>query len=150
MATTIKITSPVFADGGFIPRKYTCQGDDINPPLRWQGIPPRAKSLALVVDDPDAPGGVWTHWLVWNINPQATSLGENAIPLRATLGKNSFQKLEYGGPCPPSGTHRYFFKLYALEKNLNLAQGASRQQLETAMKGHILSSGFLMGRYKKE
>ena len=147
---TITLISPAFKNGDFIPRKYSCQGEDINPALQWKGIPSETKSLVLVVDDPDAPGGTWTHWLVWNINPQIASIAENSVPPRAILGTNNFQKLAYGGPCPPSGVHRYFFKLYALDTILHLPTGAGRSQLETMMKNHVLAQGILMGRYAKE
>ena len=147
---TITLTSPAFANGAFIPRKYSCQGEDINPPLHWENTPQNTQSLVLIVDDPDAPAGTWTHWLVWNINPQINDIPANSLPPGANLGKNDFQKLTYGGPCPPSGTHRYFFHLFALNTRLSLSNGSSRANLEKAMQGHILAQGVLMGRYQKE
>ena len=146
----LTITSPAFANGEIIPQKYTCQGDDINPPLRWSNIPAGTKSLVLIVDDPDAPMGTWTHWLVWNINPHIQTIHENEVPAGAILGTNDFQKQAYGGPCPPSGTHRYFFRLYALDIQLNLPAGATRSELETAMKDHLITQGELMGRYRQQ
>lgn len=147
---TIVVTSPAFANGAFIPRRYTCQGEDINPPLHWENIPENAQSLALIVDDPDAPAGTWTHWLVWNIDPKTDGIPANSLPPGVNLGKNDFQKLAYGGPCPPSGTHRYFFRLFALDARLNLPNGSSRADLEKVIAGHILAQGALIGRYQKE
>lgn len=145
----MKITSKAFANNGFIPRKYTCDGQDINPPLTIKEIPANTKSLVLIVDDPDAPMGVWTHWLVWNIDPKTTEIKEGIVPQGAVLGKNDFGKPDYGGPCPPRGTHRYFFKVFALDVVLNLPSGASRSQLEKAMENHIVGQGQLMGKYSR-
>jgi Raf kinase inhibitor-like YbhB/YbcL family protein len=143
----MKISSPSFADGQAIPAKYTCDGDDINPPLVFSGAPPSAKSLVLIMDDPDAPGGTFDHWIVWNIPPTTSGVAEGQ-PLRGVVGRNGFGKNGYGGPCPPSGEHRYQFKLYALDTTLDLPRSASKAQLERAMKGHILAEAAMMGRYK--
>lgn len=145
----MKITSKAFANNGFIPQKYTCDGQDINPPLTIKEVPANTKSLVLMVDDPDAPMGVWTHWLVWNIDPKTTEIKEGTVPQGAVLGKNDFGKPDYGGPCPPRGTHRYFFKVFALDVVLNLPSGASRSQLEKAMENHIVGQGQLMGKYSR-
>ena len=142
----MKITSPAFEHNQMIPRKYTCQGDDINPPLEISGIPQVAVSLVLINDDPDAPMGTWDHWIVWNIKPTGV-IAENTVP--GLQGKNSWKRNDYGGPCPPSGTHRYFFKLYALDTNLDLAAGADKAQVMKAMEGHVLADTQLIGLYKK-
>jgi Raf kinase inhibitor-like YbhB/YbcL family protein len=146
---TIKITSSAFSAGGTIPSKYACDGEDVNPPLQISAVPTDAKSLSLIVDDPDAPMGTWNHWLIWNIDPNITEIKENSIPKGGVFGTNDFGKLEYGGPCPPSGTHRYFFRLYALDAKLDLSEGAKRAELESAMKNHIIAQGQLMGKYSK-
>jgi len=143
----MKITSPAFKHNDMIPRKYTCQGDDINPPLTMEGIPSSAKTLALIVDDPDAPMGTWVHWVVFNIPPTTAQVDEKTIP--GKQGRNDFGGNDYGGPCPPSGTHRYFFKLYALNTVLNLREGIKKSDLEKAMAGHILDEDELIGLYKK-
>jgi Raf kinase inhibitor-like YbhB/YbcL family protein len=145
----MKITTTVFQEGGNIPSKFTCDGADANPPLRFEGVPAEAKSLALIVDDPDAPGGLFTHWLVWNIDPKTTAVEENGAPSNSLQGKNDFGKSGYGGPCPPSGTHRYFFKIFALDRQLDLAAGSKRAQLDAQMRGHIIAQGELMGRYSR-
>ena len=146
---SMKITSSTFTHNQMIPRKYTCQGEDINPALTISAIPPATKSLALIVDDPDAPFKTWVHWVVFNIPSQGESLEieENTVP--GKQGNNDFGKLDYGGPCPPSGTHRYFFKVYALDTELSLKDGISKADLEKALKGHILASAELIGLYKK-
>ena len=151
---TIKISSPAFQNGGMIPQKYTCDGVNLSPPLEWSGVPENALSLALINDDPDAPVGTWVHWVLFNLPPSVSSLAENVPPLEkldngGIHGKNDFGKLGYGGPCPPSGTHRYFFKLYALDTKLDFAPGARKDQLLKAMKGHILAEGELIGAYKR-
>jgi Raf kinase inhibitor-like YbhB/YbcL family protein len=146
----LKIYSPVFEHNGRIPSKYTCDGQDINPPLRVENIPTGAKSLALIVDDPDAPRGIWVHWVVWNIAPDTYEIKEHAIPAGAKEGMNDFRKRSYGGPCPPSGTHRYFFKLYALDATLNLNPGTDKAGLEKALKGHILGQAELIGLYERK
>ncbi|PYI87397.1 MAG: YbhB/YbcL family Raf kinase inhibitor-like protein [Verrucomicrobia bacterium] len=141
------ITSPAFPAGGQIPAKFTCNGQGTSPELRISGTPPGAKSLLLIADDPDAPGGVFTHWLVWNIDPQTTRWAENSVPAGALQGTNDFSKKGYGPPCPPSGTHRYIFKIFALDRPLELKAGARRADVEDAIRGHILAQGELIGRY---
>ena len=145
----MKITSTTFAEGGDIPSKFTCDGADTNPALRFEWAPAQAKSLALIVDDPDAPSGLFTHWLVWNIEPKAAVIEENSAPSNAIQGKNDFGKPGYGGPCPPSGTHRYFFKVFALDRQLDLPAGSKRAQLDAQMRGHIIGQAELMGRYSR-
>ena len=145
----MKITSSAFQEGGNIPSKFTCDGGDSSPPLRIAEIPSGAKTLALVVDDPDAPSGVFTHWIVWNISPQTNAIAEGSAP-QGVQGTNDFGKFGYGGPCPPSGTHRYYFKIFALDRELNLPAGAKRNQLDAAMKGHVVAEGELKGRYAKQ
>jgi Raf kinase inhibitor-like YbhB/YbcL family protein len=146
---TLRITSTAFTEGKPIPPVYTCQGQNINPPLAIAGVPPGTKSLTLVVDDPDAPMGTWDHWVMWNIDPATTKINENSEPLDAIQGRNSGGMNRYAGPCPPSGTHRYFFKLYALDARLTLPSSAAKRDLESAMQGHILAQAQLMGTYKK-
>lgn len=142
----IKVFSSAFTANGSIPGKYTCDGQNINPPLEFEGIPEEAKSLVLIVDDPDAPTKTFTHWIVWNIEPVA-KIEEDSIP--GIEGLNGFKKIGYGGPCPPSGTHRYFFRVYALDKKLDLKAGAGRKELENEMIGHIIAEGELMGKYSR-
>ncbi len=144
--TTMKLTSPEFQNNKSIPAKFTCQGEDISPRLVIEGIPDGTKSLALVVDDPDAPMGTWVHWVVYDI-PVTSRIDEDTIP--GKQGMNNFGRKDYGGPCPPSGTHRYFFKIYALDKELNLQEGIRKSELEKAMEGHILDNAELIGLYKK-
>ena len=135
-------------DGGRIPAKYTCDGDNVNPPLDVKGIPEETKSLVLIVDDPDCPTGTWDHWIVWNI-PRKGKIEEDSVP--GTEGMNDFRKQSYGGPCPPPGTHRYFFKVYALDKKLGLGleQSARKNDVERSMKGHIIAEGQLVGLYSR-
>ena len=142
----MELRSPAFEHGGFIPIKYTCQGQDINPALVIEGIPQNAKSLALIVEDPDAPMGIWVHWVVYDIGV-VSRIDEDSIP--GEQGVNDFGRKDYGGPCPPSGTHRYFFKIYALDKNLGLQEGLSKKELEAAIQPHILDKAELIGLYKK-
>ena len=144
----MKITSSAFQEGGNIPSKFTCDGGDSSPPLQIAEIPSGAKSLALVVDDPDAPSGLFTHWIVWNISPQTNAIAEGSA-LKGVQGTNDFGKSDYGGPCPPSGTHRYYFKIFALDRELDVPAGTKRSQLDAAMKGHVVAQGELMGRYSK-
>ena len=150
----LQITSSVFAEGEMIPKRYTCDGPDVSPDLAWKGAPEGTESLALICDDPDAPVGTWVHWVLFNIPPGESGLPAE-IPSDKTLangakhGTNDFRKLGYGGPCPPGGTHRYFFKLYALDAVLNLDSGITKKELEKAMKGHILAEGQLIGKYKR-
>ncbi len=145
----MKITSPAFQEGGMIPQKYTCDGANVNPPLAFDGAPAPAKSLVLIVDDPDAPRGTWNHWLVWNIDPQTKEIKENSVPPNAVQGTTDFGGNKYGGPCPPSGTHRYFFRLYALDTTLNLPRSAKRADLDKAMANHVLGQAMLMGKYSR-
>lgn len=141
----MKITSPSFQEGGNIPSKFTCDGANSSPAFRIEQTPPTTKSLALMMDDPDAPGGLFIHWLIWNIDPQTKEIMENSAPPKAIQGTNNFPNVGYGGPCPPSGTHRYFFKIFALD----LKSGAKRADLEHAMHGHVIAQGQLMGRYAR-
>ena len=141
----LEVRSTAFAQGGTIPPKYTCEGENVNPPLEIRGYPSRTKSLAVIVEDPDAPRGVYDHWIVWNI-PPAESITENSRA--GVAGRNSFGNTNYGGPCPPSGSHRYFFKVYALDSELEIQTGSDKQTLQDAMKEHILSSGELMAHYQ--
>ena len=150
----IQITSSAFEDGGMIPRSYTCDDRDVSPDLAWAGVPGETKTLALICDDPDAPVGTWVHWVLFNIPPGETGLAAEIAPEAelasgARHGTNDFRRLGYGGPCPPGGTHRYFFKLYALDIRLDLDSGATKAQVEEAMQGHILAEGQLMGRYSR-
>jgi len=145
----MKITSSAFQEGGNIPSKFTCDGSDTSPPLQITGVPSEAKSLVLIADDPDAPGGLFTHWLVWNIPPQTSSIAEGSAP-KGVHGTNDFGKPDYKGPCPPPGTHRYSFKIYALDRELDLRGGAKRSQLDAAMKGHVVAQGVLVGRYARK
>lgn len=147
--STFSIESSAFKNNSPIPKKYTCDGKDINPPLAIQNVPNGTRSLALIVDDPDAPVGTWVHWVVWNIDPGTREIGENSVPPGAVQGMNDFRKTTYGGPCPPSGTHRYFFKLYALDAKLDLKSSAVKKDVEKAMKGHILGEAQTMGLYKR-
>ena len=145
----MKITSSAFQESANIPRQFTCDGSDTSPPLQIADIPSGAKSLALIVDDPDAPNGLFTHWMVWNIPPQAGAIAEGSTP-KGVQGTNDFGKSGYGGPCPPSGAHRYYFKVFALDRELDLPFGAKRGQVDAAMKGHIVAQGELMGRYSRK
>jgi Raf kinase inhibitor-like YbhB/YbcL family protein len=154
-AMAITLTSPAFKQGGQIPSKYTCEGDDISPPLAWDGVPKGTKSLVLIIDDPDAPDPkapqlVWVHWVVYNISPDTKSLPENASKTGLPQGTalNDFKTTKYGGPCPPIGRHRYFHKLYALDITLDLRR-ASKPEIELAMKGHVLADAELIGTYQK-
>lgn len=146
----MKLTSPAFENNQSIPERYTCDGEDINPPLQMTEIPEGAKSLVLIVDDPDAPLGTWSHWIVWNIDPSTSLIEENSLPEGAVQGKNSFGKQSYGGPCPPIGTHRYFFKLYALDKMLELDSFSKKEEVEKSMEGHILDRVELVGLYQRQ
>jgi len=150
----LKLTSAAFKEGQAIPRTYTCDGVNISPPLEWSGVPATAKTLAIIADDPDAPGGMWVHWVLYNLPADNIGLVEN-LPATETLlaggfqGKNDFEKIGYGGPCPPSGTHRYLFKIYALDIELPLKAGATKAEILKAMEGHILLQGQLMGTYRR-
>jgi Raf kinase inhibitor-like YbhB/YbcL family protein len=151
----IEVTSPAFVEGGMIPSKYTADGQNVSPPLKWEGVPDGAKSIALISDDPDAPVGTWVHWVMWNISPDKKELPEN-IPPDPELSDGSIQGITdfrrpgYGGPAPPSGTHRYYFKVYALDTKLGLPSGSTKADLLKAMEGHILAEGQLMGKYKRQ
>jgi Raf kinase inhibitor-like YbhB/YbcL family protein len=153
-AMEIKVKSNAFEQGGMIPKKYTCDGEDISPQLSWSDIPSNTKSIALINDDPDAPAGTWVHWVIYNIPGGEKGLPE-AVPVKKNLdngavqGKNDFGNIGYGGPCPPGGTHRYYFKLYALDTALSLQGDVTKGQLLEAMKGHILAEGQLMGKYSR-
>ena len=142
----LEVRSTAFTQGGTIPPKYTCEGENVNPPLEIRGYPSQTKSLALIIEDPDAPLGVYDHWIVWNI-PPAERITENSRP--GISGKNSFGNTNYGGPCPPSGSHRYFFKVYALDSELKIQPGSDKKTLQDAMKEHVLSSAELMAHYQK-
>ena len=149
----IRITSMAFEDSGLIPAKYTCDGEDISPPLQWDAVPEGTRSVALICDDPDAPMGTFVHWVLFNLPADTDQLAE-AVPPDGTLasgakqGSTDFGRIGYGGPCPPSGMHRYFFKIYALDTELDLAAGARKPELLKAMEGHILAQGQLMGRFR--
>ncbi|MCA9392058.1 YbhB/YbcL family Raf kinase inhibitor-like protein [candidate division WWE3 bacterium] len=148
----MQITSPVFENMGRIPDEYTCQGDDTNPPLEFSQIPEGAQSLVLIVEDPDAPSGTWDHWILFNIDAQTTAIAPNSVPSAAYQVFNSFGRIEYGGPCPPEGEeHRYYFKLYALDQLL-ATDGTivDKPSLITAMNGHILAQGELVGLYSRD
>jgi len=157
---SMQIHSTAFSDKGEIPQRYTCDGQDVSPPLAWSGVPRGTQSLVLIVDDPDAPDPAapkrtWVHWVLYNLPDDARSLPE-AVPSDADLtgggqhGENSWRRLGYGGPCPPSGTHRYFFKLYALDTVLDLSAGADKKQVLQAMEGHVLAEAELMGTYSRQ
>lgn len=153
---TIKIRSAGFAEGQAIPSKYTCDGQDVSPPLSWDNAPNGTQSLALICDDPDAPSGTWVHWVIYDLSATLSELPE-AVPAKeealngAKQGRNDFGRTGYGGPCPPAGSaHRYYFKLYALDSALNLKAGATKADVEKAMKGHIVGQGQLMGTYKRK
>ncbi len=150
----IKVSSTAFDEEGMIPAKYTCDEEDVSPPLAWDSIPEETKTLALICDDPDAPMGTWVHWVLFNLPAGISELPENIPPEKelesgAKQGTNDFGRIGYGGPCPPGGTHRYYFKLYALDAVLDFEAGARKQQLLEAMEGHILAEGQLMGRYSR-
>lgn len=155
---TMMLTSTVFFQGGMIPQRYTCDGQDVSPPLVWSGLPAGTKSLVLIVDDPDAPDPAaprmtWVHWVLYNIPPATTGLPEGipakALPLGTLQGLNDWQRTGYGGPCPPIGRHRYFYKLYALDTVLPDLGRPAKAALEKAMQGHILGHAELMGQYQR-
>src|SRR5712664_425158 len=151
---SIQVTSVAFKEGQPIPRQYTCDGVNVSPPLEWAGAPKTAKTIAIIADDPDAPSGTWVHWVLYNVPAENIGMVEN-LPATESLkaggfqGKNDFGNIGYGGPCPPSGTHRYFFKIYALDSELPLKAGATKADLEKAMEGHIVAQGQLMGTYSR-
>ena len=150
----IKVISTAFQEGGMIPKQYTCDDQNISPPLEWDSVPANAKTLALIADDPDAPGKTWVHWVVFDMPATTKSLPEN-VPAQETIagggkqGTTDFRRIGYGGPCPPGGTHRYYFKVYALDKELGLDNKTTKDQLLKAMEGHTLAQGQLMGKYKR-
>jgi Raf kinase inhibitor-like YbhB/YbcL family protein len=164
---TIQLRTTAFADGGMIPHRFTCDGSDRSPDLSWSGVPENSRTLALICDDPDAPAGTWSHWVVFNLPARVTGLKEGVPATKrvpnssmeessptgsngdAIQGENDFGKLGYGGPCPPSGTHRYFFRLYALDARLELGPEATRADVLKAIKGHILAEGRLTGKYAR-
>jgi Raf kinase inhibitor-like YbhB/YbcL family protein len=153
---TISLVSPAFADGAAIPQEYTCKGKDISPPLKWSGVPSETKSLALIMDDPDATTGTWVHWVLYDLAPSMIELPEGLSAKEHIAvgsgkeGVNDFKRLGYGGPCPPAGKpHQYIFKLYALDTTLDLKPGAKKKDLEHAMEKHILAQGQLMATYKR-
>jgi Raf kinase inhibitor-like YbhB/YbcL family protein len=154
-ASMFRLTSTAFKAEGGIPQRFTCDGDNISPPLAWSGAPQGTRSFALIMHDPDAPKpGGYTHWVVYNIPSTVTHLEENApkqerLPDGGIQGENDSGRIGYTGPCPPSGTHRYYFRLYALDREVDLKGGASKSELESAMKGHILAQAELMGKYKR-
>jgi len=150
----IEVTSSAFEHGGKIPSKYTCDGVDISPPLKWDSAPEETKSIAVICDDPDAPMGTWVHWVIYNIPHVVTELPENIhqerlLRNKSKQGINDFRRIGYGGPCPPRGSHRYFFKVYALDTVLELEAGIKKEELVRAMEGHILASGEIMGNYSR-
>lgn len=146
------LSSSAFIDNSSIPAQYTCDGHDISPPLSWKDIPVGTQSFVLFLDDPDAPAGVWDHWVLYNIPPNVAGLPENVkdLPAGTQVGKNSWQKASYGGPCPPDREHRYSFRLYALDTVLNLGNGMTKAKVEKAMQNHVLGSTELMGRYNRK
>ncbi|MCI0355644.1 MAG: YbhB/YbcL family Raf kinase inhibitor-like protein [Acidobacteria bacterium] len=152
---SIQLTSSAFADGSLVPVRFTCDGQDVSPPLKWSGVPAGAKSIALICDDPDAPVGTWVHWVLYNLPATATELPEGVPTREAVLdgakqGLNDFRRVGYGGPCPPPGKpHRYYFKLYALGIELSLKPRATKKDVVSAMQGHILAEGQLMGTYRR-
>ncbi len=149
----LSLSSPAFGDGETIPTVYTCDGRDVSPPLQWRGVPREARTLALVVDDPDAPAGTWVHWVVYNIPPDTAGLPEDTasadLPAGAREGVNSWGRTGYGGPCPPSGEHRYMHKLYALDKVLSDLGNPSKAELEQALMGHLIERARLIGTYER-
>jgi hypothetical protein len=147
--TSMKLTSSAFANEGKIPVLYTCDGGNIHPPLAITGVPDAAKSLALIVDDPDAPGGTFTHWVIWNIDPSTEEIGEGAIPQKSQEGTNSAGQIGFFPPCPPSGRHRYFFTLYALDAKLGLDGKATKTDVEKAIAGHVMAQSLLVGVYTR-
>jgi Raf kinase inhibitor-like YbhB/YbcL family protein len=151
---SMELSSTAFKPGGMIPAKYTCDGSNISPPLKWSAIPPETKTFALICEDPDAPAGLWVHWLIYNLPGDVNELTENIpaleiLPSGARQGQNDFGRIGYGGPCPPRGIHRYFFRLYALDEVLMPGAGVSRSGLLKAMEGHVLSEGQLIGKYQR-
>lgn len=147
---TFRIESPAFVHNGVIPSAYTCDGAGTSPPLEVGGVPPGTKSLALIVEDPDAPAGIWVHWVMWGIPPGTREIAAGTAPPGAVQGTNDWKKRGWGGPCPPSGTHRYVFRLFALNTVPALGSAAGKKELERAMEGHILARGELIGLYGRK
>jgi len=150
----MNIKSRTISEGGMIPARHTCDGENVSPPLEWSGAPAETKSFALIGDDPDAPAGTWVHWVVYNMPPDIIKLDEGVKPEREfgngmRQGSNDFQRIGYGGPCPPGGTHRYYFKLYAVDRILDLHPGATKARVIQALQGHILAQAELMGKYRR-
>jgi len=145
----LKISSPAFENDGEIPKKYTCDGANVNPPLKIENVPSNTKSLAMVFDDIDAPRGTYVHWILWNIDPNVKEIKENSVPEKAVQVLNDFKKHHYGGPCPPRRAHKYIFKIYALDTLLNLKHNLTKKDLEKAIENHIISRAQLMGVYKR-
>ncbi|HDY69228.1 MAG: YbhB/YbcL family Raf kinase inhibitor-like protein [Candidatus Scalindua sediminis] len=150
----LEIKSTAFKEGGTIPKKYTCDGSDISPPLSWTQLPEGTKSLVLICDDPDAPMGTWVHWVMYGLSPNTLGLPEGVPGKKEVLGgakqgTSDFRRIGYGGPCPPGGTHRYFFKLYAIDSELDLSAGATKKEVLSHIEGHVLAEGQLMGRYSR-
>jgi hypothetical protein len=152
----MELTSTAFQHNSPIPAEYTCDGRNISPPLKWGSVPEGVRSLVLICEDPDAPSGTWTHWVIYNIPAEVGGLEAGASTTTETLasgasqGVNDFRRVGYGGPCPPSGRHRYFFRLYALDAELKLKPGARKQEVVRAMEGHVLATGELMGTYSRK
>lgn len=151
---TMVVTSPAFNEGGLIPRQYTCDGIDVSPPLQWSNVPEGTAAFAVINDDPDAPGGTWVHWVLFNLPADTRNLPESiapsdTLPNGAKQGRNDFRKIGYGGPCPPGGTHRYLFKIYALSEMIAADAGITKTELLTAMQGRILAEGQLTGKYRR-
>jgi len=147
-SSNMQLTSTAFEQNQLIPSKYTCDGENVSPPLAIADVPEQAKSLVLIMDDPDAPVGVWDHWVAYNIPPGTSLIDEGQTP-HGIMGKNTRGNLAYGGPCPPDREHRYFFKLYALDSMLDIAEGATKAEVEKAMEGHVIEQTELMGRYDR-
>ncbi len=150
----VKVTSPAFAGGGMIPARFTCDGEDVSPPLEWSGLPEATASVAVICDDPDAPHGTWVHWVLVDLPANCGGVKEalpadKKLPDGSVQGTNDFKRIGYGGPCPPGGTHRYIFRVYALDRKLTLAPGADKAAVVRAMEGHILAWGELMARYAR-
>jgi Raf kinase inhibitor-like YbhB/YbcL family protein len=151
---SLQLSSPAFSSQGMIPALHTCDGADISPPLRWEGVPEDTRSFALIMEDPDAPTGTWVHWVIYNIPPDTRELSQKIV-VQETLpdgfrqAMTDFRRLGYGGPCPPSGTHRYFFRLFALDDFLDLEPDAEKGELLEAMKGHVIARGELIGLYMR-
>ena len=145
-----EVSSPAFENNGTIPKRYGCDGENVNPPLRIENVPPGAKSIALIFDDIDAPRGTYVHWILWNIDPGTKEIKENSIPEGAVQGMNDFKKQNYGGPCPPTRPHRYVFKVYALDTLLSLNPASTKPDLEKAMEGHVLGEAQWKGIYKRK